>query len=135
MTREEIAKAFDFACEKFCQVEPRLREHAAQLVSFAKNHERRELCITNIQEQLQIFCSKRSWSVHTLQNSNAKNMKRRNLIIGAAAQIFILGIKEQRDQASLSEVQKSVLRNKDNIKNELSKILKEVPRYGDAPQG
>lgn len=135
MTRDEIVKQFDFACSQVCDLIPELRPHKAELVGFAKHHERREVCLTNVIEQVDIFernnlaGSGKRWQPGRKKHGNEQNRKRRSLVIAAAAQMFMVAIKTQRDQSTLSNAQKSVLQNKDNMQNELSRILKEVPRY------
>ena len=122
----DIAKLFDVACEEVVKVHPDLIPHASELLAFARSHERRKVCLENVCDQVVKYetgAAKR-WRPGQTKRDLKKG---RFQLVAACAQLFMLAIKEQRDQQNWSEATKILRVNGDRNKNDMSKILVEVP--------
>lgn len=138
MTRDEVTKQFDFACEKVCDLVAELKPFKHDLVMLAKHHERRNVCIDNVCHQVEIFerrnlCGYSQRRAPGMRQFAAQdNRRRRNLVIAAAAQMYMLAIKAHRDQQNLSPAQQSMLAKQGQptgIQEQIAGIVKEAPRY------
>lgn len=85
---------------------------------FVANHENRTLFLRNLCDQV----------AKVESNRYLKDKKKfKNKAIAEAAQIFVHGIIESRRQSLLSEAEKDRIRSKDDLKNHVATLIREVP--------
>lgn len=124
----EIAKKFDYACREVVNVHPGMIPHAEELIEFARNHERKQVCLLNVCQQVaQYSRSANKFRPGRRKKTNAEIRRQQNLLIAAAAQMFMLAIKTQRDQANWSEATKILRTSTNATREQMASILKEVP--------
>ena len=124
-----LEQAFDKCCVKATENIPELQRNAKELLVFAEHHVNRPLVIQNLKRELLVHYSKRK-----AYKSPARFKQNAQLIILTVAEMFMLAIKKKRDQDNLSEVERIRLSQGDQLKNDLSKILVEVPNHGETPK-
>lgn len=123
MDMKAMERAFDKMCVDACSNDPDLKPHSRELLVFAEMHERRPLVLQNLAREL------RQHERHRGSYRNpAKFKDNARLIIFTVAHMFMKAIKVKRDQDNMSLSAKIALASKNNLKEEISQIVKEVPR-------
>lgn len=116
-----IVKDFNTLCERACDLMPELKPHKEELLRFAQQHERRQLCLQNV-------CSQVQQVERAFRTSGPDKMRRmRNETIASCAQMFMKAIKDYRDLQNESLMSK-VVRQQDRQKKEaVAELIREVP--------
>ena len=119
---------FDRACVIAVQANPVLRVHEAELLRFARSHERRPLVLKNLAGQL------RQVETFLGKGDLLRNQKRRAATIEAVAALFMAAIKVKRDQDNWSPARRIQEAHKKSLHDDVAQLIREVPRDGSSPK-
>ena len=115
----DITTEFDLACTRELAQQP-------EILSFVKRHERRNVVLGNLCQQVVLF-------ERTFRGQ--KTREKRSQIIDAAALMFISAVKRQREESNWSHARKAQERAKGSLRQEVSRLIKEAPTHGKATKG